>query len=155
MSRATTSPDSCERAGPHSRILLTARSNFYRTSSDVVGQVGDPLLHESEVEVMDLLPFDLPQAKRYITMRLADGSGNKFSGSWKELRKCLQIEKNLEVLGSPIFLAEFVSLIEEGALWIPDVRRRGGLEFLIERTFERERNRQGHDFDDGQQQRLT
>src|SRR5260221_14384053 len=51
----------------------------------------------------------------------------------------LQQDRSLEVLGSPIFLAEFVSLIAEGKLSIPDVRRRGSLEFLIQRTFKRER----------------
>ena len=140
-----------QRAGPRSRILLTARSNFYRTSSDVVGQVGDPMLAESEVEVVELLPFDLTQAKAYIAKRLA--SVNDRSRLMERAQDMLQQDRSLEVLGSPIFLAEFVNLITEEQLSIPDVRRRGSLEFLIQRTFERERERQRHDFSDEQQRR--
>ena len=139
------------KAGPHSRILLTARSNFYRSSSDVVGQVGDPLLAESEVEVVDLLPFDLNQASTYLAMRLGDADGR--SRLMERAQGMLRMDKNLEVLGSPIFLAEFVNLIKEEQLSIPDIRKLGSLEFLIDRTFERERRRQDHDFSDGQQRR--
>ncbi len=139
------------RAGPRSRILLTARSNFYRTSSDVVGQVGDPMLAESEVEVVELLPFDLTQAKAYIAKRLADVSDR--SRLMERAQGMLQQDRSLEVLGSPIFLYEFVNLIAEEKLSIPDVRKRGSLEFLIQRTFKRERERQNHDFSDEQQRR--
>ena len=141
--------DFVRKAGPNSRILLTARSNFYRTSSDVVGQVGDPMLDESEVEVVDLLPFDLPQASRYIAIRLKDAAPQ--SRLMQRAQDMLRMDKNLEVLGSPIFLSEFVNLIAEEQFSIADVRKSGSLEFLIRRTFDRERIRQRHDFTDPQQ----
>jgi hypothetical protein len=138
-------------AGPRSRILLTTRSTFYRTSSDVVGQIADPLLSEDEVEVIDLQPFDKKQAKEYVTRRLRDRPDR--SRAMERAQLIIEREWNPDLLGSPIFLAEFVNLIEAGDWSTTDVAERGFLEYLIERTFARERTRQQHDFNDDQQRR--
>jgi uncharacterized protein YjbI with pentapeptide repeats len=138
-------------AGPDSRILLTTRSTFYRTSSDVVGQIADPFLSEDEVEVIDLQPFSKLQAKEYIKRRLGEQPDR--SRALERAQEIVDEEWNPDILGSPIFLFEFVNLIAEGKWSRADVRERGFLEYLIERTFARERERQHHDFTD-QQQRL-
>ncbi len=136
-------------AGPQSRILLTSRSTFYRTSSDVVGQIGDPLLPEDQVEVIDLQPFDEDQAKEYVAKRL--GNTPDRTQAMERAQRIIRADWNPEILGSPIFLAEFVNLIAGGQWSAPDVRRIGFLEYLIGRTFERERERQQHEFSDEQQ----
>ncbi|MEV4415559.1 NACHT domain-containing protein [Catellatospora sp. NPDC049609] len=139
-----------QQAGPESRILLTSRSTFYRTASDVVGQVADPLLPESDVEVIDLLPFDRAQARTYLRKRFGDGPDP--SRSLERAQQVLDNDYDLEVLGSPIFLAEFANLIASEQFSISDIRRRGSLQFLVGRAFQRERARQEHDFTDEQQQ---
>ncbi|MEV6638252.1 NACHT domain-containing protein [Actinoplanes sp. NPDC051470] len=139
-------------AGPESRILLTSRSTFYRTNSDVVGQVGDPLLDETDVQVIDLLPFDRVQAKEYLRKRIGEGPDR--SNVLTRAQTILDNDRNLEVLGSPIFLAEFVNMVANEKWSIPDIQRRGSLQFLVERTFQRERERQFHEYTDGQQRRF-
>jgi hypothetical protein len=141
-----------QHAGPNSRILLTSRSTFYRTATDVVGQVGDPLLVESEVEVIDLLPFDRLQAKEYLRKRLGDGPDR--SKALERAQALLDHDENLEILGSPIFLAEFANSVAKEQWSITDIRKRGSLQFLVERTFQRERERQGHEYTDDEQRRF-
>jgi hypothetical protein len=141
-----------QHAGPHSRILLTSRSTFYRTNTDVVGQVGDPLLVESEVEVIDLLPFDRLQAKEYLRKRLGEGPDR--SQALERAQALLDHDENLEILGSPIFLAEFANSVADERWSITDIRKRGSLQFLVERTFQRERERQAHDYTDDEQRRF-
>jgi len=136
-------------AGPKSRILLTTRSTFYRTSSDVVGQIADPLLSEDEVEVIDLQPFNPDQAKRYVARRLGELPDR--TRAMERAQQVIEDEWNPDILGSPIFLAEFVSLIAADKWSTNAVRERGFLEYLIERTFARERERQHHDFSNDQQ----
>lgn len=136
-------------AGPSSRILLTARSTFYRTSSDVVGRIGDPLLSEDEVEVIDLQPFKPDQAREYVRRRLAGLPDN--SRKMERAQQIIKEEWNPDLLGSPFFLSEFVKLIADKKWSTTDVRERGFLEYLIEKTFDRERKRQNHDFSDDQQ----
>lgn len=139
-------------AGPKSRILLTSRSTFYRTASDVVGQVSDPLLVESDVEVIDLRPFNRQEASHYLRRRLGDGPDP--SRALERAQAILEHDDNLEILGSPIFLAEFATSVEKERWSIADIRRRGSLQFLVERTFQRERERQGHEYTDEQQRRF-
>lgn len=136
-------------AGADSRILLTTRSTFYRTSSDVVGQIADPLLSEDEVEVIDLQPFSKVQAKEYVKLRLGEQPDR--SRALERAQQIIDEEWNPDILGSPIFLFEFVNLISDEKWSRTDVRERGFLEYLIERTFARERDRQHHDFTDPQQ----
>ena len=143
--------DFVTRAGPRSRILLTTRSTFYRTSTDVVGQIADPLLSEDDVEVIDLQPFSKVQAKEYIARRL--GTGPDRSRALERAQEVIDTEWNPDILGSPIFLSEFVNLIAAGGWSTTDVQKRGFLEYLIERTFARERARQNFDFTDQQQRR--
>jgi hypothetical protein len=138
-------------AGLQSRILLTTRSTFYRTSSDVVGQIADPLLSEDEVEVIDLQPFNQGQAKQYVARRL--GTQSDRTRAMERAQQIIDEEWNPDILGSPIFLSEFVSLVSRDRWSTTDVRERGFLEYLIERTFARERDRQHHDFTDQQQRR--
>ncbi|SMC65800.1 pentapeptide repeat-containing protein [Kibdelosporangium aridum] len=138
-----------QQAGPDSRILLTSRSVFYRTATDVVGQVGDPLLAESEVEILELNQFDKKQARRYLAKRLAGSSGR--DRGLERAQEVLQSDEAMSILGSPIFLAEFANDVVEGKWSIRDVRQHGGLEFLVKRAFSRERSRQGHEFTDEQQ----
>lgn len=139
-----------QQAGPDSRILLTSRSTFYRTASDVVGQVGDPLLPESDVEVIDLLPFDRTQAREYLRKRLGDGPDR--SRALDRAQAILANDTDLEILGSPIFLVEFANLVASEQFSISDIRKLGTLQFLVGRAFQRERERQKHDFTDRQQQ---
>jgi uncharacterized protein YjbI with pentapeptide repeats len=139
-------------AGPRSRILLTTRSTFYRTSTDAVGQIADPLLSEADVEVIDLQPFNQGQAKEYVAKRL--GHGPDRTNALGRAQAVINEQWNPDILGSPIFLAEFVKLIENDQWSTTDVRRAGSfLEYLTTRTFERERERQNYDFTDAQQQR--
>ena len=138
-------------AGPYGRILLTSRSTFYRTSADLVGQIGDPLLSEDEVEVIDLLPFNKDQARQYVAQRLANMPDR--TQAMQRAQRIIDSDWNSEILGSPIFLAEFVNLIAEDKWSMADVRQRGLLEYLIETTFERERIRQDHAFSNEQQRR--
>lgn len=138
-------------AGPYGRILLTSRSTFYRTSADIVGQIGDPLLSEVEVEVIDLLPFDQRQARQYVAQRLR-GMPDR-TRAMERAQRIIAEDWNSEILGSPIFLAEFVNLIAEDRWSMADVRQRGLLEYLIETTFERERVRQDHAFSNSQQRK--
>ena len=137
-------------AGPYGRILLTSRST-YRTSADLVGQIGDPLLSEDEVEVIDLLPFNKDQARQYVAQRLANMPDR--TQAMQRAQRIIDSDWNSEILGSPIFLAEFVNLIAEDKWSMADVRQRGLLEYLIETTFERERIRQDHAFSNEQQRR--
>jgi hypothetical protein len=139
-------------AGPRSRILLTARSTFYRTGTDVVVGLNDPLVTEEDVEVIDLEPFTLFQAKEYLTKRLAKVQQN--NQTMERAQTILDQPGAIEVFGSPIFLSEFASSIATDRWSITDVRERGGLEFLIERAFSRERLRQDHSFSDDVQRRF-
>jgi uncharacterized protein YjbI with pentapeptide repeats len=136
-------------AGPYGRILLTSRSTFYRTAADIVGQIGDPLLSEVEVEVIDLLPFNQVQAKEYVAQRLRDRPDR--TQAMQRGQRIIDEDWNPEILGSPIFLAEFVNLIAEDRWSMADVRQRGLQEYLIETSFERERVRQDHAFSNSQQ----
>jgi len=139
-------------AGPLSRILLTSRSTFYRTSSDVVGQVGDPLLPIGDVQILDLQPFDMSQARRYLALRLEHAGHH--AQVLERAQRILNGEGALDVLGSPIFIAEFATSLATDTWSLRDVRRHGSLGFLVKRAFERERVRQDHTFTDEQQRRF-
>src|SRR2546423_12946175 len=139
-------------SGPDSRILLTSRSVFYRTTSDVVGEVGDPLLSEQEVELLELRPFDEVQAREFLRRSLADPTDK--SRRLERAQELLRRGRNMEIMGSPFFLAEFAALVARDKWSMADVERRGGLEFLIGTTFARERERQDHGFTDVEQRRF-
>ena len=136
-------------AGPASRILLTSRSVFFRTSIDVLTAFSDPLLEHSDVEVLDLLPFDHGQAKEYLSRRLRDV--NVKGRTLERAQKVLESPEGLSVLSSPIFLAEFVESIMNKTWSITDIRKSGFVEYLVSRTFQRERERQNHDYTDAEQ----
>ena len=83
-------------SGPDSRILLTSRSVFYRTATDVVGQVGDPLLSETDIQIMELQPFDRAQARRYLALRL--GALGSHDRSMERAQSILEGEDALTIL---------------------------------------------------------
>jgi hypothetical protein len=136
-------------AGPGSRVLLTSRSVFYRNANDILGEVEDPLLAEADVEVLELQPFDRLQAKEFLRLKLED-PGDR-SQKLERAQAIVDRDKNMEILGSPFFLAEFARLIRQDRWSMTDGEQRGSLEFLISTTFARERERQEHGFTDDEQ----
>ena len=136
-------------SGPGSRILLTSRSVFYRTSDNVVSEVGDPLLTETEVEVLELQPFSRVQAKEFLSKTLSDPHDR--SRKLERAQEIIDRDKNMEILGSPFFLAEFAQMVQQNQWKMADIEQRGSLEFLISSTFERERLRQEHGLTDEEQ----
>lgn len=136
-------------SGPGSRILLTSRSVFYRTSDDVVSEVGDPLLTETEVEVLELQPFSRVQAKEFLNKTLSNPHDR--SRKLERAQEIIDRDRNMEILGSPFFLAEFAQMVQQNQWKMADVERRGSLEFMIFSAFDRERLRQGHGLTDEEQ----
>ena len=141
-----------QRAGEHSRILLTSRDAFYRTAADLIGDLSDPTLDGQEVQVVELQPFDHPQAREYLNKRLGARSGS--NRLLERAQEALEDEDAFTVLRNPFFLSEFADSIEEQQWSKTDLRREGFLEFLLMRTFDRERKRQGHYFGDDVQRRF-
>ena len=117
-------------SGGNSRIILTSRSVFYRTSVDVIGDMGDPTLADDEIQILDLQPFDRSQARAYLAKRLAkvpDGAQ-----VLERAQRALEDKHGLAVLQNPFFLSEFAGSIEQRRWSVRDLRRQGFLEFLIE-----------------------
>lgn len=137
-------------AGASSRILLTARTLFYRTQGDVVGMVGDPDLDADDVEFVDLEPFDKQQAKEFILKKL-DIPGDH-TRSVERAQEMIDREGATSgIFGSPFFLSEFISLVRTERWSQADINQRDSLRFLIGVAFKRERERQDHTFTDAEQ----
>ncbi|MGB4779285.1 NACHT domain-containing protein [Microbacterium sp.] len=140
------------KAGPSSRLILTARTLFYRSSGEVVGMVGDPNFTTDDVELLELQPFDRGKARTYLRIKL-DRTGDKSRLVERSQQLLDRVQGGLGIYGSPFFLSEFVAQVREDA----DKFTISGaptdfLDYLVGVSFARERIRQGHDFSDKEQQ---
>jgi hypothetical protein len=140
------------KAGPSSRLILTARTLFYRSSGEVVGMVGDPNFTTDDVELLELQPFDRAKARTYLRIKL-DSAGDRSRLVKRSQQLLDRVEGGLGIYGSPFFLSEFVAQVRDDA----DKFTLSGvpadfLDYLVGVSFARERVRQGHDFSDKEQQ---
>jgi hypothetical protein len=140
--------DFVSEAGTSSRVLLTSRSTFFRTSADVEAAFQSHVLTEEDIEVLELEPFDKEQAEVYLSKRLPEGSARTLSRA----RQFLQEPSTLDLLSSPLFISEFANTVEQRGFSIDDVRSKGMYGYLVGCAYERERERQRHDFTDGEQE---
>ena len=139
-----------ETLGPESRVMVTARSTFFRTSTDVA----DFLEHgisAADVTIVDLRPFDAQQ-RQELVQRLTSSQR-----TISYINDILGVAGVSEAMGSPLLLRETIE-----ALQSPEIRsqlstatrRRGLFRVLEGSVYERERQRQGHKFNDRVQARF-
>ena len=107
---------------------------------------------ESDVELLELLPFNKAQAKEFLRRRL-ENTDTK-SRTLERVQAVIDAERHTDVFGSPFFLAELVGLLGERKFSISGFRDLGTLGYFVSSAFERERRRQEHQFSDLEQQRF-
>ncbi len=136
-----------ETLGGLGKVLITARSTFFRTSDDVADFL-EYYLEPSQVSVVELSPFDTAQRHAFIVARTEDGK------EAERIEAFVNSPGLDEAMGSPLLLKETIeALLEdsEGRLDRPTGRR--DLFALLEsKAYERERTRQAHLFSNEVQQ---
>jgi hypothetical protein len=136
------------------KVIVTARSTFFRTSSDVADFL-EHYLGPEEVSVVDLLGFDANQRGRLIS---------KHAGSQTEinrLEKIVESEAIREAMTSPLLLMETLEAlrtprgIASPSIDLDATPDRSQLfKYLEESVYERERERHAHTFSDSVQRQL-
>lgn len=126
------------------KVLVTARSTFFRTSDEVADFL-EYFLAPGQVSVIDLQPFDRQQRGRFVQRQLGDGPERDRVISFVES------ESLREAMGSPLLLRETVDALTASgqSLRLDDAAGRRDLFGALERSvYERERRRHGHAFPD-------
>lgn len=141
--------DFIENAGRRARILLTSRSTFFRTRADVESEFQTLSLSEDEVEILELRPFTDTQIRQYINLRVPQGQGRLLDRA----HKLVEERAIATAIKNPLFLREVIDLLNEG-FSLPDTRRHGLLNHLVERALDRERERKGYDVSIDEQRRF-
>jgi hypothetical protein len=126
------------------RIVVTARSTFFRTSTDVADFL-EHYLSVDDVTVVDLLPFDAGQRKELV-QRLAPNQT-----VINAINKILDTEGVREAMGSPLLLRETVAALTDSDVRrkLPSRAQRKDIFGVLEPSvYGRERERHGHKFPD-------
>lgn len=133
------------------RIVVTARSTFFRTSTEVADFL-EHYLSDEDVTVLDLQPFDAGQ-RRELIQRLAPNQT-----VINAINKILETEGLREAMGSPLLLRETVEALthRDGPRRLPPRAQRSDIFAVLEPSvYARERERHGHRFPDRVQRRFV
>jgi len=133
-------------AGSQARIILTSRSTFFKTRSDVEDQLSSLGLGLDEIEVLELKRFTDTQVMRYVGKVVPHPRSAE-----KIVRRVLDDSKLGDVLRTPLILKEIVELEREERLSSAVLNRRGILDVLVNKTLEREIERKDLELDTTQQ----
>lgn len=126
------------------KVIVTARSTFFRTSTDVADFL-EYFLEPDEVTVVDLQPFDASQRGRLVS-QLASSQIDI-----NRVSRVVESDAIREAMGSPLLLRETVTaLLDTGndAPLTKSPRPSELFEYLETSVYERERRRHGHRFVD-------
>jgi hypothetical protein len=132
------------------KVVVTARSTFFRTS-DEVSDFLEYYLDPEQVSAIELQPFDAEQRHQFL---------ENYIDRPEDLSRALQVvdSANLaEAMGSPLLLKETVQALatKNGAPGFDASATRRGLFAALEASvYERERLRHGHQFSDDEQRRF-
>lgn len=130
------------------KVLITARSTFFRTSVDVADFL-QHYLRPEDVTVIDLRPFDASQRAQVI----ARMSPNQ---RWiNQITGVTESDGIREAMGSPLLLRETVEALIDGETGFEREESRRSLFATLERSvYKRERVRHEHEFTDKVQQTM-
>ena len=134
-----------------SRVMITARSTFFRTSTDVADFLEHGVAAE-DVTVVDLRPFDSGQRAELVSKLSPDQTTIRY------VNQVLELDGVREAMGSPLLLRETIEALKDTSVRskLTTKTRRSGLFKVLEASvYERERQRQGHRFPDNVQDRLV
>lgn len=134
-----------------SRVMVTARSTFFRTSTDVADFLEHGLPAE-DVTVVDLRPFDATQRAQLVQKLSPDQTTIRY------VNQILELDGMKEAMGSPLLLRETIDALKDLKVRtrLTTKTRRSGLFKVLEASvYERERQRHGHKFSDRVQNRLV
>jgi hypothetical protein len=126
------------------RVVVTARSTFFRTSTDVADFL-EHYLSEEDVTILDLEPFDSGQ-RRELVQRLSPNQ--KVISA---INGILENEGLREAMGSPLLLRETVEALTHATArsrLSARSRRKDIFGVLEASVYGRERERHGHKFPD-------
>jgi hypothetical protein len=132
------------------KVIVTARSTFFRTSADVADFL-EYYLGPDEVTVVDLQPFDAAQRGRLISQLTTTQS------EINRITRIVESDAIREAMGSPLLLRETVTALLDTRHDAPLTRspRPSELfEYLEASVYERERRRHGHRFADAVQRSM-
>ncbi len=139
-----------ETLGSTGKVIITARSTFFRTSE----QVADFLeygVKEDAVDVIELQPFGESQKKKLIAKKCETQDEIRRIGTF------VNSPSLAEPLGSPLLLNQTIELLQdedEAARLDRQEGRRNLFGALESSVYERERKRQGHEFTNEEQRRF-
>lgn len=131
------------------KVIVTARSTFFRTSDDVAGFL-EYYLDRDRVSVVEIQPFDKAQRREFVTKRIRD-----VELSAKAL-DAIEGDNVVEAMGSPLLLRETVNAFKfadesDGGTIELDESRLQLFRTLEKSVYARERERHNHSFSDVQQ----
>ncbi len=139
-----------ETLGSTGKVIITARSTFFRTSE----QVADFLeygVKKDAVDVIELQPFGETQKKKLVAKKC-----DSQAEIWR-ISTFVESPSLAEPLGSPLLLNQTIELLQdddESARLDRQEGRRNLFGALESSVYERERKRQGHGFTDEEQRRF-
>lgn len=135
--------------GGAGKVVVTARSTFFRTSVDVADFIEQDLL-PGDVQVVELLPFDRSKRATLIAKLSPD------QRYINRITNVVESEGIREAMGSPLLLRETVDALLTGTSALAEIgRSRADLFRTLERSvYERERTRHSHRFNDEAQQAM-
>ncbi len=121
------------------KVVITARSTFFRTSDDLANFLAY-YLEPSQVSVVDLVPFDQAQRRELISNRTKDGREQH------RIETFIGDDALGEIMGSPLLLNETIDslLLDKEARLDRTKGREDLLSALEESVYSRERVRQNH-----------
>lgn len=134
-----------------SRVMITARSTFFRTSTDVADFLEHGIPAE-DVTIVDLRPFDAGQRAELVQKLSPDQTTIRY------VNQILELDGVREAMGSPLLLRETIEALKDSNVRtkLTTKTRRSGLFKVLEASvYERERQRHGHLFSDRVQDRLV
>jgi hypothetical protein len=123
-------------AGSQARIILTSRSTFFKTRSDVEDQMNSLGLGLDEIEVLELQGFTNEQVSKYVHRAIRNTASAE-----KIVRRVLDDSKIGEISRTPLILREIVELEREDRMSSASLSRRNILDVLVDKTLQREISR--------------
>ena len=131
------------------KVIITARSTFFRTSDDVADFLAY-YLEPSQVTVLDLAPFDEAQRRDLVSRRVAREPKAEQARQQNRIQNFVNSEGLAEAMGSPLLLNETIdALLDEGTTKFDQGTGRSGLFAALETSvYERERVRKTHRYSD-------
>jgi hypothetical protein len=131
-------------AGEQARIVLTSRSTFFKSRSDVADQLNSMFLQENEIEVMELQPFTDAQINTYVfekqEPKLLRQSAEKIARRIKESADINDMAR------SPLILKEIVRIEKEQGFGSRELEKKTVIDLLVEKSLIREQSRMDFDF---------